>query len=190
MFSIFCKRALPSNSSWWLKHALRVSLLSKFSSLKDIKDGQYTFKAVNWNKLLLVCAVSNTYLISHLFWPVLDVGRSKRQNLVPQFMTGREALCTTNGQLSMGWLKGIVHRVLWLVWHLAASLWTWWEIPWTFFQMEPIVPLHLSIPVPDQRESSVSLFCKRFLQPSEMKCEKGSSSSLSQTAIWQSTGTD
>lgn len=33
--------------------------------------------------------------------------------MVPQFMNGREALCTTNGQLSMGWLKGIVHRMLW-----------------------------------------------------------------------------
>lgn len=63
--------------------ALRVSLLSKISSLKDTKDGHYMFKAENWNKLLLVCAVSDTYVISRVFWHVLDVGRSKQLNLVP-----------------------------------------------------------------------------------------------------------
>lgn len=64
----------------------------------------------------------------------------------------------------------------------ACILVTWWDLPWTFFQMEPIVPLELSIPVPDQRESSVSLSCKRFLQTNDTKYEKGSSSSLTQNS--------
>lgn len=68
MFFIFYKHTLPSNSSLVIEiDALTVALLSKPSSLQDTKYGQYTFKAENWNKLLLFCAVSDTYLISHLF---------------------------------------------------------------------------------------------------------------------------
>lgn len=190
MFSIFSKHTWPSNSSLVIEiDALTVSLLSKLSSLKDTKMDNVSLK----QRIGINCylsAVSDTYLISRLFWPVLDVGRNKQLNLVPQFMSGREALCTSDGQHSMGWFKGTVHRMLWLVWHLPALLFTWWDIPWMFFQMEPRVPLHLSIPVPDQRQSSVSLSRKRFLQTSETKCEKGSSSSLTQTAAWQSTGAD
>lgn len=43
------------------------------------------------------------FLISHLFWPVLlDAGRSNHLNLVPESMSGWEALCTTNGQFNPG----------------------------------------------------------------------------------------
>lgn len=95
-------------------------------------------------------------------------GRSNQLNLVPEFMSEWEALGKWMVQSGDDFLQELWTGCFGK--SLSASLRAWWEIL-CFSKSNPLYLL--SVIVPGQRGGSGSLFCKSFLQTSELKRERG-----------------